>query len=112
MIAKMQEDLKKRMERKIKSISPLQQADIGQFRLIGTAGDQNRCVAVVEDGVSKKYYPLVIGTYIGLNRGRVSEILPDRVIVEEKAGMQAKKEKIRRVTLTLHKEKEEEEGKP
>ncbi len=110
--AKMEEELKKLMAKRSGPISPLQQADIGRFRLVGTAGDQKRCVAVVEDGISKKYYPLVIGTYIGLNRGRVSEILPDRVIVEEKAGKQAKKEKVRRVTLMLHKEKEEEEGKP
>jgi type IV pilus assembly protein PilP len=90
-------------------ISPLQQADIGHFRLVGIAGDQNRRVAIVEDGAAKKYYPLFIGTYIGLNGGRVAAILPDRVVVEEKAEKQAKKAQIRRVTVMLHKE---EEGKP
>jgi type IV pilus assembly protein PilP len=106
---KKEEDLGKKTVGKGGPISPLQRVDIGQFRLVGIAGDQNRCVAIVEDGVAKKYYPLFVGTYIGLNGGRVAAILPDRVIVEEKAEKQAKKAKIRRMTVMLHKE---EEGKP
>lgn len=106
---KQEEGPKKITVKKSGPISPLQQSDIGQFRLIGIAGDQNRMTAIVEDGVAKKYYPLFIGTYIGLNAGRVAAILPDRVIVEERAEKQAKKAKIRRVTVMLHKE---EEGKP
>jgi type IV pilus assembly protein PilP len=108
---KQEEELSKRLLKKSGPISPLQKLDIEQFRLVGIAGDQNRRTAIVEDGVAKKYYPLFIGTYIGLNAGRVAEILPDRVIVEEPAEKQAKKAKIRRVTVMLHKEKEE-EGKP
>jgi len=108
LIKKMEEEQKKRAASRERPISPLQQADIGQFRLVGIAGDQSRCVAIVEDGV-KKFYPLFIGTYIGLNGGRVAAILPDRVVVEEKAAKQAKKAQIRRVTVMLHKE---EEGKP
>jgi type IV pilus assembly protein PilP len=106
---KKDEDLKKKTSVQSGSISPLQRADIGQFRLVGIAGDQNRCVAIVEDGVAKKYYPLFVGTYIGLNRGRVAAILPDRVIVEERAEKLTKKAQIRRMTVMLHKE---EEGKP
>jgi Tfp pilus assembly protein PilP len=107
---KQEEELKKKLVKKSGPISPLQQADIGQYRLIGIVGDENRRTAMVEDGVAKKHYPLFIGTYIGLNAGRVAAILPDRVIVEERAEGQAKKAKIRRVTVMLH--KEEEEGKP
>jgi Tfp pilus assembly protein PilP len=102
------EDQKKKAEALNSLISPLQRLDIAQFRLVGIAGDQKRCVAIVEDGVAKRYYPLFVGTFIGLNGGRVAAILPDRVIVEEKTG-QAKRAKIRRVTVMLHKE---EEGKP
>ena len=101
---KKEEDLGKKTSAQSGSISPLQRAELGQFRLAGTAGDQNRRVAIVEDGVAKKYYPLFVGTYIGLNGGRVAAILPDRVIVEEKAEKQAKKAKIRRMTVMLHKE--------
>jgi type IV pilus assembly protein PilP len=106
---KMEEEQKKRAPLQERPISPLQQADIGQFRLVGIAGDQNRRTAIVEDGVAKKYYPLFVGTYIGLNGGRVAAILPDRVVVEEKAEKQDKKAQIRRMTVMLHKE---EEGKP
>lgn len=103
---KMEEEQKKRAALQERPISPLQQADIVQFRLVGIAGNRNRRTAIVEDGVAKKYYPLFVGTYIGLNGGRVAAILPDRVIVEEKAEKQAKKAQIRRVTVMLHKEEE------
>ena len=106
---KIEEENRRRAASKGRPISPLQQADIGQFRLVGIAGDQNRRVAIVEDGAAKKYYPLFVGTYIGLNEGRVAAILPDRVVVEEKAEKQAPKAQVRRMTVMLHKE---EEGKP
>ena len=92
---------------KDRPLSPLQQKEISQFRLVGIAGDEKRRTAVVEDGVAKKIYPLHVGTYIGLNEGRVAEILSDRVIVEEKVVDEAKKGKqaqIRRIIVMLHKE--------
>ncbi len=101
---KKEEDLGKKMVGKGGPISPLQRLDIGQFRLLGIAGDEKRRTAIVEDGTTKKYYPLFVGTYIGLNGGRVAAILTDRVIVEEKAEKQAKKAKIRRMTVMLRKE--------
>jgi len=102
----------KPMAAKGRPISPLQQAEIDQFRLVGIAGDDVRRTAVVEDPVAKRHYPLFVGTYIGPNGGRVVSILPDRVIVEERVQDQAtsKKGKTRRVTVMLH--KDEEEGKP
>ena len=107
---KRDKDLGKKKSAQSGFISPLQRLDVGEFRLVGIAGDENRRVAIVADGTTKKFYPLFVGTYIGLNRGRVAAILPDRVIVEEKAEKQAKKAKIRRMTVMLH--KQEEEGKP
>ena len=101
---KKEEDLRKKTVGKGVPISPLQRADIGQFRLVGIAGDANRRMAIVTDGTTKKFYPLFVGTYIGLNGGRVAAILPDRVIVEEKAEKKAKKAKIRRMTVMLRKE--------
>jgi Tfp pilus assembly protein PilP len=92
---------------KSRPLSPLQQKEIGQFRLVGIAGDDKRRTAVVEDGAAKKIYPLFVGTYIGTNEGRVAQILPDRVIVEERVEDQMKKGKqtqIRRITMMLHKE--------
>jgi len=104
--------LKKRAGASKRPISPLQQAEIGQFRLVGIAGDDQRRMAIVEDGVAKKYYPLFVGTYIGLNEGRIISILPDRLIVEEPVQEESgkgKKVQTRRMTVMLHKE---EEGKP
>jgi Tfp pilus assembly protein PilP len=100
-------ELKKMPGPKSRPISPLQQAEIGQFRLVGIVGDEKSYVAIVEDGVAKKFYPLHVGTYIGLNGGRVASILPDRVIVEERVETQAKKAKkaqVNRITVMLHKE--------
>ncbi len=104
---KREEALKKKPSMKIQSISPLQQAEIEHFRLVGIVGDEMSCMAIVEDGVAKKFYPLYVGTYIGLKGGRVASILPDRVIVEERVETQAKKAKkvqISRITVMLHKE--------
>ncbi|MCE5262027.1 MAG: pilus assembly protein PilP [Deltaproteobacteria bacterium] len=104
-----QQEVKKKAVVETGPISPLQKLETGQYRLVGIAGDQKKCVAIVEDGTAKRYYPLFVGTFIGLNDGRVAAILPDRVIVEEKTDKQAKRAKIRRVTMMLHKD---EEGKP
>ncbi|MHB9096778.1 MAG: pilus assembly protein PilP [Syntrophales bacterium] len=110
-----EEALKKRAALQQKSpVSPLQQAEIGRFHLVGIAGDEQSRMAIVTDGVAKKYYPLFVGTNIGLNGGRVVSILPDRVIVEERFQDQTETKKvrkveIRRIPILLHKE---EEGKP
>ena len=102
-----EEEQKKRAVLKARPISPLQRADIGQFRLLGIAGGENRRVAIVEDGVAKKYYPLFVGTYIGLNEGRVAAILSDRLVVEERVETRDKKTKrvqVRQIPVLLHKE--------
>jgi Tfp pilus assembly protein PilP len=109
---KLESDLKKKVATKARPISPLQQSEIGHFRLVGIAGDDKRRTAVVEDGTVKKFYPLFVGTVIGPNEGKVVEILPDRVIVEERiedANPKAKKAQVRRMTMMLRKE---EEGRP
>ncbi|MEW6334333.1 MAG: pilus assembly protein PilP [Thermodesulfobacteriota bacterium] len=95
------------------AISPLQRSEVAQFRLVGIAGNSERRTAMVEDGTAKKFYPLFLGTYIGPNEGRVVEILPDRVIVEERIGdpdPKAKAAQPRRITMMLR--KGEQEGRP
>jgi len=88
---------KKEEKKKAISIFPLQRMEVEQFKLVGIAGDQKRRIAMVED-VTKKFYPLSVGMRIGVNNGKVVEILSDRVIVEE---YKAKKAKI--IILKLHK---------
>ncbi len=109
------EEQRKKASLKGRTVSPLQQEDLLTFRLLGIAGDREgaKATAIVQDGAGKKYYPLFLGTYIGLNGGRVASILRDRVVVEEPTGAPAKKgEKapLRHINLMLH--KDQEEGKP
>ena len=61
---------------------PLQRAETEKYRVVGIAGDKDHRVAIAEDA-SKKFYPLLVGTHIGLYNGKVIEIMADRVIVEE-----------------------------
>ncbi|MBN2439377.1 MAG: pilus assembly protein PilP [Deltaproteobacteria bacterium] len=111
--AKQEEALRKKaLAAKGRPISPLQQVEIDQLRLVGISGDDRRRTAIVEDGIAKKHYPLFVGTYIGMNGGRIVSIRPDRVIIEERLPGQsrkAKKPKVKRITVMLHKE---DEGKP
>ena len=79
------------------SIFPLQKAGVENFKVVGIMGDEDRRVAVVEDAANK-FYPLFIGTRMGLHNGKVTDILADRVIVDELDG-----KKTRRVVLTLRK---------
>jgi len=64
------------------SMFPLQRAETEKYRVVGIAGDKDHRVAIAEDA-AKKFYPLFIGTHIGLYNGKVIEIMADRVIVEE-----------------------------
>lgn len=92
------------------ALTPLQRVDLDKVRVTGIAGSATKRVAMVDDGAGKGYI-VYVGTLIGQNDGRVIQILPDRVIVEEKTGDGSKgKEKSHRVALKLH--KEEGEGRP
>ena len=82
---------------------PLQRAGVDQFKLVGISGDEKVRKAIVQDAKGK-IYPLFTGTYIGLNNGRVVEILADRVIVEEKFKARAGKTKANRIVMKLRTE--------
>ena len=90
-------------------LTPLQRVALDKVRVTGIAGSSSKRVAMVEDGGGKGYI-VYLGTLIGENGGRVVQILPDRVIVEEKHAESKGKEKSHRVALKLH--KEEGEGRP
>ena len=97
----------KKNERKPLPISPLQREGIEQFRLVGISGDDHRRIAIVQD-VKGKAYTIFLGTYIGLNGGRVVEILPDRITIEEKSKADDKQAKAKRLTMKLRKDEGEE----
>ena len=98
---------KKKAESKTLPISPLQREGINNFRLVGVSGDDHHRIAIVQD-VKGKAYPIFLGTYIGQNGGRVVEILPDRIIIEEKNKLEDKQAKTNRLTLKLRKDEGEE----
>jgi type IV pilus assembly protein PilP len=76
-------EAKKQLAKKAEaSMFPLQRAETEKYRVVGIAGDKDHRVAIAEDA-SKKFYPLLVGTHIGLYNGKVIEIMADRVIVEE-----------------------------
>jgi Tfp pilus assembly protein PilP len=93
---------KKKVE-KIVSAYPLERDEIEKFKLAGIIGDQIQRLAIVEiiEEGKLKFYPLLKGTHIGLHRGKVLEIMADRVIIEE-----PDKSKTRRIILKLHKDSE------
>ncbi len=90
--------------RKIGPISPLQNLSLEQFSLVGIAVGKASRVAMMEDKIAKKFYPVVSGTYIGQNDGRVVEILADRIIVEERLREGGGKVKAKRIPILLHKD--------
>jgi Tfp pilus assembly protein PilP len=99
---------KKHLEKKLTGpLTPLQRVALDKVRVTGIAGSSSKRVAMVEDGGGKGYM-VYVGTLIGTSGGRVSQILPDRVIVEEKLDDSKGKEKSHRVALKLHKDEGEE----
>jgi type IV pilus assembly protein PilP len=64
-------------------LNPLQRLGVEQFRLVGIIeGDRGRR-AMVQDAAGR-FYSLVMGSYIGLNNGRVAAILKNEVVVSER----------------------------
>ena len=102
--------VKKKTEKKAAiSIFPLQRAGLDQFDLVGVAGSDERRIAIVEAKNNKgKFYPIAVGTIIGLNSGKVVEIQKDRFIVEE--GAKGRSGKKTRITKKF--QRDEEEGTP
>ncbi len=64
-------------------LTPLEKLDLSQLKLVGIVRAESGNKALVEEA-SGKGYIITIGTYIGIHSGKVTEILKDRVIVEEK----------------------------
>jgi len=86
--------------------TPLEEVGLDQFKLVGIAIGSNRKAAMVEDP-KKKGYIIGEGTVIGHNRGRVVEILRDRVIIEERIPDATGKNKTQRTVIKLHKDEKE-----
>lgn len=91
-------------------LSPLQRLPLESFKLVGIAGNPQGRKAMVQD-VNGKFYPLFVGTYIGLNRAKVVAIRETSVFLEE-AGAQGSGKKAKKKTIEMKLRREGDEGKP
>lgn len=94
---------KYKKEKDTTPLTPLELFGIEQLRLVGITMGQGKEMAMIEDPTGK-FYPVGKGTLIGFNRGRVTRILANKVIVEEKEEDAMGKAKINRVVLELYSE--------
>jgi type IV pilus assembly protein PilP len=81
------EEPKPKVDRKIqpqkpqRPRTPLERLDLGQLQLTAIIFSETKPRAMVEEA-SGKGYVIQIGTYIGLERGQVTDIQRDRIIIE------------------------------
>ena len=63
-------------------LTPLEKIELSQIRLVAVIIMKNKRIAMVEEA-SGKGYEVGIGTYIGKNRGKVSEIKDSSIVIKE-----------------------------
>jgi Tfp pilus assembly protein PilP len=90
---------KQSLQAKTAAINILQRHDANQYILVGIASDEKSRSAMIIDPTKKYFFVVNVGTYIGLNMGRVKEILNDQIIIEEKVKMDDGKIKPRKVVI-------------
>ncbi len=75
-------DVEKKERKKRMPRTPLERIELSQLKLVGIIQAESGDRGLVQEA-SGKGYIISKGTYIGTNGGRVTEILRDRVVVEE-----------------------------
>ncbi len=83
-------------------LTPLEKIELSQIRLVAVIIMKKRQLAMVEDA-SGKGYEVKVGTFIGKNQGRISEIRHDSIIVRELIRDYRGRLKERVKTIKLHK---------
>ena len=78
---KIEEDKVTKPKKPERPRTPLERLDLGQLRLTAIVFSQNRPRAMVEEATGKGYV-VELGTPIGLERGQVTKITRDRVVIE------------------------------
>ena len=69
-------------ERPKRILTPLEKIGLSQIRLVAVIIMKNRQIAMVEEA-NGKGYEVGIGTYIGKNQGKVSEIKDSSIVIKE-----------------------------
>ncbi len=80
--------------------TPLEKVDLSQLKLVGIIRSETGNRALVEEA-SGKGYIITKGTYIGIKSGRVTDILKDKVIIEEEEDDFSGETKTRRTEMKL-----------
>ena len=62
--------------------TPLERVDLSQLKLTAIIRTPSGFKAMVEETTGKGYI-VTVGTYVGIHSGKVTNILKDRIIVEE-----------------------------
>ncbi|MBT7628108.1 MAG: hypothetical protein HN597_00170 [Desulfobacula sp.] len=70
------------IERPKRILTPLEKIGVNQIRLVAVIIMKNRRIAMVEEA-NGKGYEVGIGTYIGKNQGKVSEIKDSSIVIKE-----------------------------
>ena len=83
-------------------LTPLEKIDINQIRLVAVIIMKNKQIAMVEEA-NGKGYEVGIGTYMGKNQGRVTEIKNSSIIIKELVKDFKGKLKERVQEIKLHK---------
>jgi type IV pilus assembly protein PilP len=89
-------------ERPKRILTPLEKIELSQIRLVAVIIMKNRQIAMVEEA-NGKGYEVGIGTYIGKNRGKVSEIKDSSIVIKELIKDYKGKLKERFQEIKLHK---------
>jgi len=76
--ASMKKKIKKRIPR-----TPLERMALSQMKLVAIIRGQGRTTKALVEEATGKGYIVSSGTYIGLNGGRITTILKDRLLIEE-----------------------------
>lgn len=69
-------------ERPKRILTPLEKIELNQLKLVAVINMENRSIAMVEEA-SGKGYEVKVGTYMGKNQGKVSEIKTSSILVKE-----------------------------
>jgi len=85
----------------LEATTPLERMDLGQLKLVAVIWNISDPRGMVEDDTGRGYI-LSIGTPIGKNRGKVTQISSSGVLVTEKFEDSTGKFKSRQVTLKLY----------
>ena len=72
----------KKKKRRRAPPTPLEKVSLGQLKLVAIIRAPNENKALVQEATGKGYI-VKKGTYIGLNSGKIAQILKDSIIIEE-----------------------------